>query len=194
MMSFIRAHGADPGPTQRPYLAGLLTGLIAVVPSAAVFVAFGSFEVAAQDVMRLPKAVSAGVLVAAFAVAGLLYGAVFQRMANDVRAGWLLGLAYGFLLWVAAPIVVLPLIGGTTMAAGLAATGFLVTFLAWGLLVGLLFPHVHRPLKGRLQSGDGRLGPDAIASKRRLNGGLAGQKRGGEPLRAAASVFRFRGD
>lgn len=163
MMSFIRAHGADPGPAQRPYLAGLLTGLVAVVPSAAVFVAFGSFDVAAEDVMRLPRAVAAGVLVAAFAVAGLVYGAVFQRMANDARAGWLLGLAYGFLLWVVAPVVVLPLIGGTAMAAGLAATGFLVTFLAWGLLTGLLFPHVHQPLKGRLQSGDSGLGPNAIA-------------------------------
>ena len=168
MMSFIRAHGADPGPTQRPYLAGSLTGLAALIPAAVIFVAFGSFEVAADEVMRLPPIATSAVLAAAFTVAGLLYGAVFQRLANDKRAGWLLGLAYGFLLWVVAPIVVLPLIHGSAMAAGVAATGFLVTFLVWGLLVGVLYPHVHRPLQARLEDASARRQRDILTAGQRL--------------------------
>lgn len=169
-IGFIRAHGADPGPTQRPMLAGGLTGLAAVVLAGAVFVAFGSFAVVADDVMRLPRPITAALLAGAFVLAGVLYGAVFRRAANDARAGWLLGMAYGFLLWVGAPIAVLPLIRGPAMAAGVAAIGFLVTFLLWGLLVGALFPYIHRPLHAGLgdRRGDRHLGPDAATLKRRL--------------------------
>lgn len=171
-IGFIRAHGADPGPTQRPLLAGGLTGLAALAPAGAVFVAFGSFAVVADEVMRLPRLSTALLLAAAFIVAGVLYGAFFRRAANDPRAGWLLGLAYGFLLWVAAPVVVLPLIRGPAMAAGAAATGFLVTFLLWGLIVGFLFPWIHRPLHADLESerGDHHFGPNAATTKRPLPG------------------------
>lgn len=169
MIRFIRAHGMDPGPTQRPLLAGGLTGLVGLIPAGAVFVAFGSFAVVADKVLRLPRPATAALLIGLFGLAGVLYGAFFQRAANDRRAGWLLGMAYGFLLWVAAPIVVLPLMRGTVMAAGLAATGFLATFLLWGLLLGLLFPLVHRPLHAGLESDRGRrLGPEAAKLKQRL--------------------------
>jgi len=169
-IGFIRAHGADPGPTQRPLLAGGLTGLAAILPAGAVFVAFGSFTVVARDVMRLPESLTAALLAGAFVFAGVLYGAIFRRAANDAHAGWLLGLAYGFLLWVAAPIVVLPLIRGPAMAAGVAATGFLVTFLLWGLILGVLFPWIHRPLHADLESerGDRHFGPNAAVLKQKL--------------------------
>lgn len=169
MIGFIRAHGADPGPTQRPLLAGGLSGLAALVPAAAVFVAFGSFAVAADDVLRLPRPVTAVLVSALFILAGVLYGALFRRAANDPAAGWLFGMAYGFLLWVVAPIVVLPLLRGPVMAAGLAAIGFLATFLIWGLLAGILLPLIHHPLRGRLDGrGKGRFGPEAPTLKRRL--------------------------
>ena len=171
MMRFMQAHGADAGPTQRPLIAGALTGLLAAVPAGAVFVGFGSFEVAAESVMRLPKPVTAGVLLAAFTAAGVVYGGLFQRAANDQRAGWMLGLAFGFLLWIAAPIVVLPLMGASTMAAGVAAMGFLAAFLVWGLVAGVAFPFVHRPLHAGLdgrKGGHAHLGPDAAGIKRRL--------------------------
>lgn len=166
-IGFIRAHGADPGPTQRPLLAGGLTGLAAIAPAGAAFVAFGSFTVVADDVMRLPRPLTAILLAAAFTLAGVLYGAFFRRAANDAHAGWLLGLAYGFLLWVAAPIVVLPLIRGPAMAAGVAASGFLVTFLLWGLIVGVLFPYIHQPLHADLESerGDRYFGPASATQK-----------------------------
>ncbi len=32
-------------------------------------------------------------------LAGVLYGQMFQRAANDRHGGWLFGLAYGFLIW-----------------------------------------------------------------------------------------------
>jgi hypothetical protein len=172
MIRFVRAHGYDPGPTQRPYLAGSITGFLAIFPAGVVFAGFGSFDVAADEVMRLPRPLAAALMIAAFTLAGLIYGAFFQRAANDRRAGWLLGLAYGFLLWIAAPITVLPLIRGPAMASGPAATGFFVAFLAWGLVAGVLFPYVHQPLQSDLRTptrgGLGRFGPNAATLKQRL--------------------------
>jgi hypothetical protein len=172
MINFINAHGYDPGPTQRPLLAGAFTGLSATVPAGFVFVAFGSFGAAADEVLKLSRPWTASLMVAAFMLAGLIYGAFFQRAANDRRAGWLLGLAYGFLLWIAAPIAVLPLIRGHAMAAGPAATGFFAAFLVWGLTAGLLFPILHRRLHAELDHGSGRshrrFGPDAAKLKQRL--------------------------
>lgn len=150
MMGFLRAHGVDPGPLQRPLLAGLLSGFLATIPAAVVFVGFGSFAVAADQVMRLPRPVAAVLLVAAFTLSGALYGLALRRAANDRSGGWLFGAVFGFVLWMAAPVVVLPLIGAQTMAAGLAATGFLACFLVWGVVAGGLFPHVHRPLQAKM--------------------------------------------
>jgi hypothetical protein len=172
MIRFVRAHGYDPGPTQRPLLAGAIVGLLATLPGGVVFVAFGSFQVAAEGVLRLPRPWAAGLMLAAFTLGGLLYGAFFQRAANDRRAGWLLGLAYGFVLWVAAPIVVLPLIRSPAMAAGLAATGLFAGFLVWGLAAGVMFPYVHRPLQAGLEGRKGgsarRFGPDTATLTRHL--------------------------
>ena len=150
MMSFLRAHGVDSGPLQRPILAGLLSGLVATLPAGWVFVSFGSFTVVADQVMRLPRPVTAVALAAAFTAAGALYGLTFRRAANDRRGGWLFGAAFGFLLWMLAPVVVLPVIGGSVMAAGTAATGFFICFLLWGATLGAVFPFVHRPLQGRI--------------------------------------------
>ena len=169
MIRFVQAHGSDAGPTQRPLVAGALGGFLAAIPGGAVFYGFGSFEVVADEVIRLSRPMTAALLLVAFVAAGVVYGGLFQRAANDRRAGWMLGLAFGFLLWIAAPIVVLPLLGGARMAAGVAATGFLATFLAWGLTMGLIFPLVHRPLQAGLEGrGHAALGPDAAGIKRRL--------------------------
>ena len=81
----------------------------------------------------------------------------------------LTALMFAAVWFVFPPIVVLPLIRGPAMAAGSAATGFLVTFLLWGLLVGILFPHIHRPLHAELDSRrHTSLGPDAARLRRRL--------------------------
>lgn len=172
MIGFVQAHGYDPGPTQRPLAAGAITGLLATFPAAAVFLGFGSFEVAADQVIRLPRLWTAALMLCAFTFAGLIYGAVFRRAANGRRAGWILGLSFAFVLWVVAPILVLPLIRGPGMAAGFSAVGFLGAFLVWGLAAGVLFPYVHRPLHAKLSEKRGaavaRIGPEAVTLKQRL--------------------------
>jgi hypothetical protein len=155
MIGFLRAHGMEPGPLQRPLLAGAISGLIATIPAGAVFVAFGSFEVVADEVMRLPRGLAATIMIAAFALSGSLYGLTFQRAANDRAGGSLFGAAFGFLLWIAAPVVVLPLLGRQTMAAGLAATGFFACFLVWGAVTGAIFPYVHHPLQAKMDGDNG---------------------------------------
>lgn len=169
MIGFLAAHGFDPGPTQRPILAGTVTGAIAAAPAAALFVAAGAFRVLSRDIFQVSAPATAGVLAAAFLVAGALYGVLFRRGANDRRGGWLFGLAYGFLLWMLAPVLILPLVGRPIIAAGSPAMGILGAFLLWGLLVGLLFPHLHKPLHADLDGLSGKfldkLGPSAAAHR-----------------------------
>jgi hypothetical protein len=138
---------------------------LAAIPAGSVFAAFGSSQVAADSILRMPRPWAAAFMIAGFTLGGWFYGAVFQRAANDRRAAWLLGLASGFVLWILAPIVVLPLVRAHTMAGGPAATGIFMGFLTWGLSAGLLFPYVHRPLQAGLEErGDAltrRWGPTA---------------------------------
>lgn len=169
MIAFLRAHGLDPGPLQRPILAGLISGLVASAPAGLVSVAFGSFQVAADQILRLPRSLAALLLAGAFAASGALYGLALRRAANDLRGGWLFGAAFGFVLWMAAPITVSPLLGDGLMAAGRAATGFFAAFLLWGLVAGAIFPLAHRPLRGRLdRAGHGEARKLGSAAARRL--------------------------
>jgi hypothetical protein len=166
MIEFLRAHGFDPGPLQRPLLTGAITGFVASLPAIAVLIIFPSFRVVADEVMDLPRALAAMVLIGSFALSGLVYALAFRRAANDRRGGWLFGAAFGFLLWMAAPIVVLPAISEGVIASGLAAVGLFACFLVWGTVVGLLFPFIHHPFQRRLSSEPEvgwSLGPGAAA-------------------------------
>lgn len=177
MIEFLRAHGFDPGPLQRPLLAGAMTGFVASLPAMAVLIIFPSFDVVANQVMGLSRVLTATILIGSFAFSGLVYALAFRRAANDKRGGWLFGAAFGFLLWMAAPLVVLPIVSERVMAAGLAATGLFASFLVWGTVVGWLFPYIHHPLQRQLSSGaeiGWSLGPGAAALRegvmRRLRG------------------------
>jgi hypothetical protein len=166
MIEFLRAHGFDPGPLQRPLLAGSLSGFVSSLPAVAVLMIFPSFRVVADSVMGLSRSLTAIVLIGSFSLSGLVYALVFRRAANDKRGGWLFGAAFGFLLWMAAPLVVLPVITDRAMAAGLAATGLFAGFLVWGTTMGWLFPYIHRPLQRQLSSEPEvgwSLGPGAAA-------------------------------
>lgn len=166
-MEHLSAHGFDPGPTERPLLVGAATGLVAALPAGGVMAAFGTFRVLADRLLRLPQLPTAGVLLAGFILAGIMYGALFRRAASDRDGGWLFGLAYGFLLWIVAPVVAVPLVRGAGLAAGIPGIGFLLAFLVWGLALGILFPFVHRPLRAGLdgQSRDRlQFGPDVAAT------------------------------
>jgi hypothetical protein len=139
--SFIRAHGYTPGPTQRPIVAGIISGAIALVPAlmiASIQRVLSSAAIslgAAESIARLGYAAS---LIAA----GALYGWIFMRAANDRRGGWLFGIAYGFLAWTLGPSTLALWVTGRPLTTGVAAQLLLLAYLAYGLSLGVVYPHV----------------------------------------------------
>ena len=158
MAGFLAAHGYDPGPTQRPLLAGAISGILATVPAVAILVAFGSLEVEAR-ILGISELLTVGVGLPVMAVAGALYARLFGRAANEVRGGWLFGMAFGFALWAAGAVLVLPLASGGMAPAGKAATGVFLSLVAWGAALGAVHPFVHHPLHEWLETAARRMGP-----------------------------------
>jgi hypothetical protein len=166
MRSMLVAHGLDPGPEQRPLLAGTLAGLAAALPTLAVLDGFDWLAVlgGASGAGRLAVALACG---AALAAGGFLYGAVFRRAANDRAAGWLFGMAFGFLLWMMLPLPLLQWLPERPVFVGRPAMGLLLGALVWGAAMGAAFPVVHRPLRaglGAAPQSDRRTGPEAAAT------------------------------
>jgi hypothetical protein len=168
MAGFLSAHGYEPGPTQRPLLAGAIAGFLATVPAVAFLWTFGSLRVQARilgtsEVMTI----AAGCLV--MAAAGAVYSRLFGRAANDRRGGWLFGMAFGFVLWASGAVMVLPLACGGLAPAGPAAIGLFASLVAWGAATGALVPFVHRPLHEDIASGARHrsVGPSAAAGDER---------------------------
>ncbi len=168
MAGFLAAHGYDPGPTQRPLLAGALAGVLATVPAIALLHLFGSLEVEARIL-----GTSVGVTLAAgwllMAAAGAAYARLFGRAANEKSGGWLFGAAFGFAIWAAGAVLILPLASGGRAPAGEAALGVFVSLVLWGLALGALVPFVHRPLHADLDEVSKRTesGPAAAAANGR---------------------------
>jgi hypothetical protein len=155
---FLSAHGYDPGPTQRPLLAGALSGVLATIPAIGLLYAFGSLQIEAQILGRSEFAtVAAGWFV--MAVAGAIYGRAFGRAANDVRGGWLFGMTFGFAIWAAGAVMVLPLVSGGRTPVGQSAIGVFLSLVLWGAALGIIHPFVHRPLHERLETAAKRMGP-----------------------------------
>ena len=163
MAGFLSAHGYAPGPTQRPLLAGAISGIIAAIPGVAVLQLFGSLAVEAR-ILGLSEMMTVAVGCAIIAVAGAVYGRLFGRAANDKRGGWLFGAAFGFALWAAGATFVLPLVSGGLVPAGKAAIGVLASLVAWGAAAGLVYPFVHRPLHARLETAARKMGPDVATN------------------------------
>jgi hypothetical protein len=165
MLSILQAHGLDAGPTQRPLLAGAVSSLIADVLAAPVLVAFGSLN-ALGEASGMPIIATGVVYAGMMALAGLLYGLVFRRAANDWHGGWLFGLAFGFVLWMLAPIPLLQWLPDRPLLMGYPAIGVLLGHLLWGLVLGSVFPLVHRRLYSGLGDDPGRTkartGPEAV--------------------------------
>lgn len=164
---FLDAHGYDPGPSQRPLLSGALSGIIGTVPAIAVLVAFGSLSVEAH-ILGISPIATLGIGWVAMALAGAAYAGFFGRAANAPRGGWLFGMAFGFALWAAGAVLVLPLVTGGRTPAGWQAVGVAVSLIAWGLATGILVPFVHRPLHESIESASkhAAVGPDAAAAKK----------------------------
>jgi hypothetical protein len=148
---FLGAHGYDPGPTQRPVLAGLISGVVATVPAIGVLQALGSLEVEAR-ILGTSVAVTLAAGWVVMAVAGAAYARLFGRTANDRRGGWLFGMAFGFLVWAAGAVLILPLVSGGRAPAGDAALGVFLSLVLWGGALGALFPFIHRPLHKSIES------------------------------------------
>ena len=145
----MRAHGNTPGPTQRPILAGAVTGSLAEIPALLLLWWSGALASAAQS-LALSTWVAVALHFLATVVAGAIYGRVFSRAANDPRGGWLFGISYGFLLWMIGPVTVLQWTLGRPLALGVAAMGILGGYLVYGLSLGLLFPWIHKLLQSEL--------------------------------------------
>jgi hypothetical protein len=174
MATFLSAHGYDPGPSQRPFSAGAISGVLATAPAVAVLFAFGSLHVEAS-ILGLSVLATVGLGCLAMAVAGAIYARAFGRAANSIHGGWMFGMAFGFALWAAGAVLVLPIASGGLAPAGKAALGVALSMLVWGLAIGILVPFVHRPLHQSLERGSRHpeVGPSAAAGK---NPPLHGQR------------------
>jgi hypothetical protein len=162
MRGFLAAHGYDPGPTQRPFTAGAICGIIAAFPAVGCLWLFGSLRVEAQILqLTIPATLALGWV--AMAIAGAVYARWFGRAANDRHGGWLFGMIFGFALWAAGAVLVLPLLSGGHTPAGWAAIGVLASLLVWGLGLGAAMPIIHPHLHERLESGakSAEVGPSA---------------------------------
>ena len=164
MYGFLAAHGYDPGPSQRPFTAGAISGILGTIPAIGILVAFGSLKAEAAILGMTPLA-TLGAGWAAMAVAGAAYARFFGRAANGLRGGWLFGMSFGFALWAAGAVLVLPLLSGGRAPAGQAAVGVALSLIVWGLATGILVPFVHRPLHESIEAASKRaaVGPDAAA-------------------------------
>ena len=151
MASFLSSHGYDPGPSQRPLPAGLIAGLLATAPAVVLLHVFGSLDVEARILgISVAGTIAAGCVV--MAIAGAVYARLFGRAANDPRGGWLFGMAFGFVLWTAGAVLILPIVSGGAAPAGDAALGVLLALVLWGAVLGALLPFVHRPLHKSIAS------------------------------------------
>ena len=164
MPGFLSAHGYSPGPTQRPMLAGAITGLLATIPAVTLLYWFGALEVEARILgLSVIGTLAAGEVL--MAIAGAVYARLFGRAANDVRGGWLFGMAFGFALWAAGAVMVLPIASGGEAAAGTAALGLFLSLVLWGAALGVLLPFVHHPFHQDIEEAAKRAeaGPGAAA-------------------------------
>ena len=164
MPGFLGAHGYEPGPTQRPLLAGAIAGLFATFPATGVLYFFGSLRVEAS-ILGLSEAMTLGLGLPLMAVAGAVYGRLFGRAANEVYGGWLFGMAFGFALWAGGGVMTLPLASGGLAPAGKGAIGLFLSLIAWGAALGIGYPFIHRPLHERIETAARRMGPSVGTSR-----------------------------
>jgi len=148
-LQYMRAHGNTPGPTQRPYLNGAISGLFAAVPSFIVLYFSDALD-SIEKTFSASRPLTLVVYAALMILAGIAYAAIFKRAANDRQGGWLFGISYGFLLWVLGPVTIWQTISNRPVATGHAAMGLFGAQVIFGLVLGLLFPAVHSFLQARL--------------------------------------------
>ncbi len=177
MLRILQAHGLDAGPMQRPLLAGAAASVVADIPALLVLRALGSLDALGAAAHRSPLTAAVAYM-GMMLPGGVLYGWLFQRAANDPRGGWLFGMAFGFLLWMLGPVPLLQWAPAQPIMTGYPAVGLLLAELFWGLVLGISFPVVHRPLRPRLDEWPGPptagAGPRAAAENKAGDNGSKG--------------------
>lgn len=148
MTQFMRAHGNAPGPTERPWTAGALSGLLGALPAAAMLWITGALA-SLSGTIDLSFWLTLALQVLVMGVVGAIYGRLFNRAAADRRGGWLFGISYGFLVWMVGPVTMIQWIVGQPVAQGPAAMGLFGAHLLWGLILGLSFPWLHSLVQRR---------------------------------------------
>jgi hypothetical protein len=168
-IQYMRAHGNTPGPTQRPVLAGAVTGALAEIPAVLLLWWSGAFASASQS-LSLSLYGTFPLLLLIMVITGVIYGRVFSRAANDPRGGWLFGISFGFLIWMIGPVTFLQWWCQCPLALEVAAMGILGAHLVYGLFLGLLFPWIHKLLQGDVTQlkGPGRHGRFGVKSHKAL--------------------------
>lgn len=142
MFEHLRAHGFDPGPSQRPRTAGAMSAAFAS-PVALVILERSGAVAWLEASARIPRAITATAIVVALVAAGVAYAWTFRRAANDRRGGWMFGMSFGFVVWM---VVTAALRAFGVVAIGLPAIGLFGALVLHGAATGLVFPWVHRPL------------------------------------------------
>ena len=147
-MIYMRAHGNQSGPTQRPGLAAAIcsipAGFLATVLlwySGGILALARSMHISERSVLLL------GIPLAL--VTGSIYGRVLNRAANNWRSSWIFGLTYGFLLWLIGPVTMFYWSMERPLAVGIPAIGIFGGHLVFGLVLGVLFPGIHHLLKAK---------------------------------------------
>lgn len=164
--SFLDAHGYDPGPSQRPLTSGAISGILATIPAIPLLFLFDSLKVEA-DILGMSTIATLGIGWCAMAIAGAAYARFFGRAANSVHGGWLFGMSFGFAIWAAGAVLVLPLLTGGRAPAGGPAAGAALSLIVWGIAAGILVPFVHRPLHESIETAAKSVdvGPTAAVAK-----------------------------
>src|SRR5690242_16488011 len=85
---FLRAHGSAAGVLMRPVLTGFLAGL----SSAILVILLGGIYKSVLGYLFFGS------------MAGILYGVIYRRAANDRRSGWIFGASTGFIFWMINPV------------------------------------------------------------------------------------------
>jgi hypothetical protein len=148
-MQYMRAHGNTPMPTQRPWLTGAISGLLAGIPAACLLWFSGACASVAQALgLNIWMMLLLDTLL--LTLGGMLYAMIFKRAAHDSRGGWLFGISYGFLLWMLGPTTVWQWLNGNPLVVGYPAMGLFGAQLLYGLALGLIYPWIHLLVQAKL--------------------------------------------
>jgi hypothetical protein len=149
-LQYMRAHGNSPGPTHRPRLVGAISGLLGSI--AGVTIRSWTGALASEADAAGVSSWTALIFVVLISIAmGVLYAAIFQRAANDFRGGWLFGSCFGFLIWMVGPVTIWQLSTGRVLALGIPALGIFAAYVAYGLVLGAVYPFINKLLLKKLR-------------------------------------------